>query len=385
MITTDFSRLRVLVAGPLPPPPGGMQAFYQSLLESSLPRKIDLRFVQSSIANRPLADSGRATAANIVSAFGDWARFARAVVSHRPAVTHIGSAFGLSFLKHSLCVLIARMGGSRVLFHPHCGFGVFCAQRSRLWQQLVRLTFRLSDGLIVLSREWLQVQSMAPNCHIYYMPNAIDLAPYQALARERMGKVRREGRLRALYLGYIGEAKGSFDLIKAAAVLRSEGIDVMFDLVGDDLTPGERKRFLQQARDAGLNGSVCLHPPAIGADKLKCLREADLFVYPSHSEGMPLAVMEAMASGLPVVASGVGGLPDLVQEGVNGLLVEPGRPDQLAAAVTRLALDNELRQAMQVSSYRIAAQSFDIESYVTQLLEIYRATYPPRQSGTAIV
>ena len=381
----DTARLRVLVAGPLPPPPGGMQAFYRSLLDSSLPRKVDLRFVQSSIGNRPLADSGRVTAANIVSAFGDWVRFARAVVSHRPSVTHIGSAFGLSFLKHSLCVVIARLGGSRVLFHPHCGFGVFCARRSRLWQVLARLTFHLSDGLIVLSREWLQVQSMAPNCHVYYMPNAIDLAPYQALARERMGKVRSEGALRALYLGYIGRAKGSFDLVEAAATLRSRGISIVFDLVGDDLTPGERKRLLQQASDSGLNGSVCLHPPAIGADKLECLGEADLFVYPSHSEGMPLAVMEAMACGLPVVASRVGGLPDLVQDGINGLLVEPGRPDQLAEAVTKLAVDSELRYAMQVNSYRIAAQRFDIESYVAQLVEIYRATHPGREAGAAIL
>ncbi|MBP1599326.1 MAG: glycosyl transferase group 1 [Acidobacteria bacterium] len=95
--------------------------------------------------------------------------------------------------------------------------------------------------------------------------------------------------------------------------------------------------------------------------------------------------MEAMACGLPVVASRVGGLPDLVQDGINGLLVEPGRPDQLAEAVTKLAVDSELRYAMQVNSYRIAAQRFDIESYVAQLVEIYRATHPGREAGAAIV
>ena len=86
-----------------------------------------------------------------------------------------------------------------------------------------------------------------------------------------------------------------------------------------------------------------------------------------------MAVLEAMGCGLPIVATRVGGLPDLVLNGVNGLLVEPGRPDQLATALGRLSVDDELRYTMQQMSYQSAIEQYDIEQRVPQLVDIYRS------------
>lgn len=84
-----------------------------------------------------------------------------------------------------------------------------------------------------------------------------------------------------------------------------------------------------------------------------------------------MAVIEAMACGLPIVATNVGGLPDLVQDGVNGVLVEPGRPAQLVAALHRLAIDRELVQSMQLKSHQFASEQYDMEKHVAELLDIY--------------
>src|SRR5512141_853384 len=93
--------MRVLVSGCLPPPMGGMATFYESLLASSLPAQVDLAFVNTSSQTRTFEKGGRLSPSNILQSFADCWRFARAVRSHRPAVVHVGTAFGLSFVKHS--------------------------------------------------------------------------------------------------------------------------------------------------------------------------------------------------------------------------------------------------------------------------------------------
>jgi glycosyltransferase involved in cell wall biosynthesis len=263
--------------------------------------------------------------------------------------------------------------GSRVLLHPHCSLAFLYTERPGWWQWLFRRIIKLTNGVVALSSEWLQLRSIVPTCRVYYLPNAIDLAPYRLIAQERLAHVKCNGSLRILYLGYLGRAKGSFDLVEAARLALSDGENLSFDLVGDELTPGEGRLVREFVDNAQLNGNVRVHPPAQGAGKLAFFRNADAFVYPSYYEGMPMAVLEAMACGLPIVATSVGGLPDLVQDSVNGILVAPRRPEQLAAALHKLASDSPLRQAMQMKSYQFASEQYDMEKHVAQLVDIYRA------------
>jgi glycosyltransferase involved in cell wall biosynthesis len=373
------AKARVLMSGHLPPPMGGMAAFYQAMLASSLPERVDLCFVQTSSRSRALADSGSATASNIVSALQDCARFARAALRHRPQVAHIGTAYGLSFVKHSLCVLIARVLGSRVLLHPHCSFAVLYTDRSARWRWYVNQVVRLCDGIVALSHEWEQLRAFVPTCRIYALPNAIDRVPYADIARGHMARLAVPSpsnnglSLRALYLGYLGKAKGSHDLVEAARELQAAGEPVSFDLVGDELAPGELGALRQRIESAGVGDHVRLHQAVYGADKLARFRDADLLVYPSYHEGMPMAVLEAMACALPIVATRVGGLPDLVIEGFNGLLVDPGQPKQLVEAIRRLAASEDLRHTLGVHSYQLVLERFDMEQRVQQLADIYGA------------
>jgi len=361
------------MSGHLPPPMGGMATFYQSLLSSSLPSRLDLHFVQTSSQARALSMSGSTTLSNLASAARDCIRFARAVFLHRPGVSHIATAPGLSLLKHGVCVAIARILRTRVLLHPHCSLSVLYTERAGWWQWVFRRIFKLAHGVVALSSEWMQIRSIVPSCQVYRLPNAIDLAPYRRLAQGRIARRKGKSSLKVLYLGYLGRAKGSFDLIEAAKQALSKGIDLSLDLVGDELTPGVRRELLDCIDDDKLGQTVRLHSPASGPVKLAFFRDADVFVYPSYHEGMPIAVLEAMASGLPVVATRVGGLPDLVIDGINGLLLESGRPDQLANALVSLSADGERRRSMQQMSHQLAIEKYDLEQCVTQLVRIYRA------------
>jgi len=350
---------------------GGIGAFFQALLNSSLSEKVDLLFVITSSQRRVLSASGKATFSNLLEAIKDCTRFARAVLKHRPQVTHIATVFGWSFIKHSVCVMIARASGSRVLIHPHCSFKAIYLERPTWWKWYFRKITKLSHGIITLSSEWDELKEIIPDCAVYSLPNAIDLVPYLPIARKRLENHNKNGDLRVLYLGYLGSTKGSFDLIDAAGELLSNSSNVIFDLVGDELAQGVRQLLEQKILAKNLNGKVNIHQPAFGPEKLAYFQRADVFIYPSYYEGMPMAVLEAMASGLPVVASRVGGLPDLLEDGVNGYLVDPGCPEQLATAIQKILNNDLLLSSMQKQAARIAAERFDIEQLVTKLVEIY--------------
>src|SRR4030042_2938072 len=121
---------RVILAGHLPPMIGGIATFCQALLNSSLADRVDLRFVQTSPQGRPLLSSGKANWKNLRDAIRDCGRFFGACLTHRPVIAHICTAYGLSFLKHSMCVVFARVVGCHVILHPHCSFAKLYAGSS---------------------------------------------------------------------------------------------------------------------------------------------------------------------------------------------------------------------------------------------------------------
>lgn len=380
-----MNKMRILLSGHLPPPMGGIGAYYQNLLGSTLAQQVDLDFVITSSQQRNLSTSGKATLGNLLSAVKDVGRFFQAVRRHRPQVTHIAVAFGLSFIKHSAMVLIARAMGSKVLLHPHCSLVMLYTDRPNWWKRYFKQVIGMTHGVVALSQEWQQLQQIVPGCPVYELPNALNLAPYESIAAARLTAAQRSAEMpltgepvRFLYLGYLGKAKGSFDLLSAAKIALRQNANIAVDLVGSELNPGERALLEAQVAADGSGRAVTIHPPAYEEQKHEFFRAADVLVYPSYHEGMPMAMLEAMACALPVVATRVGGLPDLVTDGENGLLVEAGNPEQLASAMLKIAADPAMRARMQRKSYRRVVDQYDIEQHVARLVEIYQQTIIPQ-------
>lgn len=373
--TGNLRTLRVLISGALPPPMGGVGAYYQALLNSSLSEKVELSFVQTSSQKRKLLQTGKISYTNIITSLQDCWRFTKAVISNHPDIVHIGTAIGLSFIKHSYCVCISRVFRCKVLLHPHCSLSVLYFERSNYWKWYFRQIIKFTDGVIALSKEWLQLSSIVPNKPVYYLPNAIDLQPFKQSLDAHLSEGIPKQLPIVLYLGFIGQTKGSFDLIDAAFIVRSRGVDIKLNMVGDPLDLEVLGKLHEKITINHLDEFIKLHPHVYGKDKLDFLQQADIFVYPSFNEGMPMAILEAMACGLPVIASKVGGIPDLVHDGLNGILIEPRNPDQLATALIKLALDPNLCVSMGYEGSRLVTEKHEIEKHVTNLVNIYHKTY----------
>jgi len=364
---------RVLISGHLPPPLGGMATYYQSLINSSLNEEVDYLFVQTSSQNRLGANTGLLSISNIISAIKDCFRFTRSMITFKPQIAHIGTAYGLSFLKHSYCIFIAWLMKSRVLLHPHCSLKVLYFDRSGIWKWYFRKVINFTYGTVALSKEWLQLRSINSKMRIFVLPNAVDLRLYQPALEKHLTSLESNDALNVLYLGYLGKEKGSFDILDAAIQIDSSKNKIFFDLVGSEATPGELDLLKEKIKSENLEKTIRIYKPVIGKEKINFFMNADIFIYPSYFEGMPMAVLEAMASGLPIIASRVGGLPDIVTDNQNGFLIEPGHPEQLADAILKIANDLEMRQSMQLNSYKNASKNFSLEQHISQLIEIYRS------------
>jgi glycosyltransferase involved in cell wall biosynthesis len=160
-------------------------------------------------------------------------------------------------------------------------------------------------------------------------------------------------------------------LLAAARRVRGRGVPVLFAAVGQG--PLESEVIGEHAR-SGLGNAFTLL--GYRPDVLDVLAAADLFVLSSRQEGLPVALMEALALGLPVVATNLGGISEAVTEGVEGRLVPAGRPDELADAILSLVSDPVLRSRMANASTLRSAQ-FDVERVVRRYENCYRALVSP--------
>lgn len=171
----------------------------------------------------------------------------------------------------------------------------------------------------------------------------------------------------AIIVARIDGKKGHDTLIHALSIVRNQGIDLVLLVVGDGL---ERKRIQELALQSRL-GEEAIRFLGFRTDVADLLAAADLFVLPSVTEGLPLSVLEAMAQRLPVIATPVGGVPELVQEGETGLLTPVDDPQALALSLARLACDRGLRAGMGEGGRRRVERQFAFNGMLDRYDELY--------------
>jgi colanic acid/amylovoran biosynthesis glycosyltransferase len=164
-----------------------------------------------------------------------------------------------------------------------------------------------------------------------------------------------KGPWRLVSCGRLHRGKGHQDLVAAVEQLRNDGFDVSLSILGE----GPARAMLEILIRAKQLEQVVRLAGAVDESQVRdALEGAHLFVLGSHDEAIGVATMEAMAMGLPVVVTNVGGVPELVRQGVDGLLVEPGRPDQMAEAIRRILSDSDQAQRMGEAGMQRVRASF---------------------------
>ncbi len=240
-------------------------------------------------------------------------------------------------------------------------FAAHSGVSSQLYRWADRFVRPLTTVTICVSQRERSAGLAAGTCdadRTVVIPNAVDLegVPRTKLDGRDLPRIVAVGRLKA--------PKDFPTLVRALARLEPGSFEAL--VVGDG---PDRQQLEDEIGALGLNARVQLAGER--SDVPELLAAADVFVLSSSSEGMPVSVLEAMAAGLPVVASRVGGVPEQVTHGETGLLVEPGDADDLAAALARLVQDGELRGRLGAAGRARAEQAFALEPFRRAHLELY--------------
>jgi glycosyltransferase involved in cell wall biosynthesis len=257
--------------------------------------------------------------------------------------------------------VIVSLRGSDVPGYDPCNTSM---QRvHRMLAPLTRWIWRRADRVVAVCESLGRLTAeTAPGLDYSVVPNGVDLK----LFHPREQAAPDQGRIRCLAVARLVERKGLGELLRAFAMLQPGRYEL--EIVGK----GPDEQVLRDlAERLGIAEEVCFTGSLDRAAVAQRYREADLFTLPSSAEAFGNVFAEALASGLPIVGSNVGGIPELVEHGVNGLLVTPGNPRALAQAIRYLAEDPELRSEMGLRNRAKAEATLEWPQVTRRYLAIY--------------
>jgi len=362
------NKLKILIGAHIGLPVGGISKNYESLLASNLMSKADVYFVETSKGDLSFAARGGYKIINILNACKNITRYVKTLVEVKPDIVHLGTASGLSLLKHGAMAFIARLLRYKVIVQFHFSFSKL--QSQNILSNMAVWMIGYCNGAIIISSEWLQLQKIFPKMRIKVIPNAIDTRIYSDIERPRNTQI--DSGVQLLYLGHLGKDKGIYDLLQAIRVLKEKTLmKFMLDLYGESLEIGAFENIRTVIEKSGLSDVVRIHNPVYNEDKKKVLALSDIFILASHHEGMPISIIEAMAAGLPIIASMVGGITDQIIDEETGYLVQPNNPNELCQALQKLIEDRKLRIRMGSAGRERAVNNFDNNNRVESLLLFY--------------
>lgn len=291
-------------------------------------------------------------------------RIRREILANRPDVVHIHMSYKGSFYRaYGIHRLLQSYGVPDVIHLHGSEFQRWYESASGRLQSQVQSLLKECSACITLGERWNHaVLGIEPGAHTVVISNAVPMPDARAAWRQNPFQV--------LFLGVLIRRKGVHDLLQAVQSLREQGVaeSLRFVIAG---TGAEEARLREMAAAYGINDLVTFVGWTDGERKAQLLKESQMLVLPSYNEGLPMAVLEALSYGLPVVATDVGDMAAAVRSDVNGYLVQPGDIEALAAAICKVSGDEQVYNRLSRGAVEVAGDEFGEDRYYTRILQSY--------------
>lgn len=352
MSKTD--RPKVLMIGTSTIAKGGMATVINQLLSSSLKDHFDIKYIATHCDGSQADKAGKA-----ISAFFAYLLY---LIKARPEIIHIHSASRASFYRKSFFIIVAKLLANKVIFHLHGGefMEFYTNESSRLRRNIIKTILIKTDLVIALSNSWeKRLHSILPTLPIKVLPNAITIPDSISISSHKVPVI--------IFIGRVEQKKGFPDLMAAAEILKSRKVNFNCIICGD----GDIKYWKDQCAAKNLSNEFDFKGWVTNSLKHDLLCESDIFVLPSYNEGMPMSVLEAMAYGIPVIATTVGGIPEIINNGVNGFLIHIGDIIALADKLEILLLNKDFAKQIGQAGRQTVQQKFDLNKSIEKLIKIY--------------
>ena len=271
-------------------------------------------------------------------------------------IIHIHGASYASFWRKSVFIIIGKLFRKKIIYHIHgAEFALFSQKHSRS----VQFILSKCDCIIALSESWKKFFEDNFNCNnVVIIKNIIEEPIIHPISHEKFT---------LLFLGRIGERKGFYDLLEVIQKNRDLYKNKLLLLFGGD---GEVDNVQKLIRQNNISDIIQYQGWVSGEKKKQLLNMADAYILPSYNEGLPISVLEAMSYSLPIISTNVGGIPEIVKNGINGFIVLPGYIYGIEFAINKLLNDVKLCKQMGKKSSKMVEEH--LPKYVSkQLYNLY--------------
>jgi glycosyltransferase involved in cell wall biosynthesis len=355
-------RARLLLIGPLPPPLGGVQLIIDMQLRSSLAREFELHPVDTSKRQLRWAVENP-TWKTPLYFVRDFSRLVRALVRVRPEVALVHAAPSVSILRDWIFMVTARLAGAKVVCHYHGTLHArFPSVETRIGRAVGRFLMSAAHRVIVLSPTYQREMGKAwKRDDLVWAPNVADVALFRDTPADTPAPWLAPGDSAVLFVGRLSAPKGIYDLFDAIPRVIERHPEARFVLMGVAEREAMEAVVRAEAERRGIAARLTFLGSLVGRDKAAAFVTSKMIVVPSWTEAFPLVIPEAMAAGLPVIATAVGAIPDFVKDGEDGFLVVPRKPSELAERICRLLDDESLRRRISERLRERAPREFAIE------------------------
>ena len=286
------------------------------------------------------------------------------LLTRRVSLVHCHSAMKRSFWRKSMFALISRLAAVPVVFHLHGSeMKEFVDEHSALVQSLISWILAKQSVIIVLSESWLRyVKSISPGANVKIIPNYV-VMPEPSFINDY-----RDNEMEILFLGYVGKRKGVYDLLHAFKDALAQ-IPTLRLVIGGN---GEVDRAQALTKELNIEEHVVFAGWVSGDEKIDLLRRAYIYVLPSYNENLPVSILEAMSWQIPIISTRVGGIPEMVREGIDGLLIDAGDRPALSSAIIDLTRSVHLRKKMGIAAREQVERHFSKHVVLPRLENLYR-------------
>lgn len=353
-----MGKMKVLMIGNHQSVKGGITSVIQQLLAYDWQSAgVDMEFVPTYIEASSLK--------KIVYFIRSYIRINKILRTNKPDIVHIHMSYKGSFYRkyilHKLCM---RYKVPDIIHLHGSEFQKWYNKSNDNTKARIRTLLRESAAFIVLGEKWAGIiRSMEPKTKIVVVGNTVHIPDDTAGWNDNPFQI--------LFLGVLIKRKGAADLIQAVSKLDKAGKAHNLKLViaGSGAEAEELKRLSASLKLESLTEFAGWTE---GRAKERYLKESQILVLPSYNEGLPIAVLEAISYGLPVIATDVGDVSAAVKDGENGFLIEPGDVPALADRIMRIAKDKNLYIKMSEKSRELAYREFSDNRYFEIIYKCYQ-------------
>ena len=338
---------------------GGIVSVVNGYKNSELEQKYHVKYIETYCDGNKLCKACK----SILS----YMNFIYLLLFWRPDLVHVHSSFGASFFRKLPFIFLSSFLNIKIINHIHgSDIDSLYTNASKEKQKLVIKTFKKCDKVIVLSEEWIKRY----NGIIDY--SKIEVVENYSILHEEAFEKRNNENKQILFLGFLSKDKGCFDIPSILKKVTETIPNITLVMAGS----GEKRDIEKIKNEIKINeisSNVVLPGWIKGKEKRLLLENSDVFLLPSYREAMPMSILEAMGYGMAIVSTDVGGIPQLIKNGINGFMLKPGDITGIANALIEiLSKDSNLKE-MGNESLNIVKNKYSLEIHLRKIMNIYES------------